>query len=278
MNTQGEPLLAFADELRDASKLVPQSLVRKCRNSSDRRFIPRAKDDTATVSFIELEQRTYAVTAYHVIKGFRSQAEEDGVPPEGYFLPAAPGVLIEPPFVRPPANLPHPQPDIALRPIDRSKLPARKRFHKLNQLSPTFPVPYALAAGFPTAAKETLPNSAGEQLKLLGVVAIAEGVGSSPSSDQVQFYSEVTREKISGDVNGMSGGPVFWSDGTAYGLLGFVKEAMAEQNANDEMAKVHFSANARITTCSPRGPLMPTKLLPKAEQLNARLATGSPQR
>jgi len=72
------------------------------------------------------------------------------------------------------------------------------------------------------------------------VHAIAEGVGSSADSDQVQFYSEVRRDKISGDVNGMSGGPVFWSDGEAYGLLGFVKDAMAELDGNSEMARVHF--------------------------------------
>ena len=61
------------------------------------------------------------------------------------------------------------------------------------------------------------------------------------AGSQVQFYSEVKREKISGDVNGMSGGPVFWNDGNAYGLLGFVTEAMVvEQNGNDEMVMVHF--------------------------------------
>ena len=239
MNSQCELLLTFADELRDAGKLCATIARAKMSEFISRRFIPRAKDDTATVSFIELEERTYAVTAHHVIKGFQAQAEVDGVVAEGYFLPAAPGVLIDPPFVRPPEHYPRPRPDIALRPIDRSKLPAGKNSHKLARLSPTFPVPYALAAGFPTAAKETLPNSAGEQLKMVGVLAIAEEVGSLAGS-QVQFYSEVKREKISGDVNGMSGGPVFWNDGNAYGLLGFVKEAMVEQNGNDEMAMVHF--------------------------------------
>ena len=240
MNSQCKLLLTFADELRDAGKLCATIARAKMSEFISRRFIPRAKDDTATVSFIELEERTYAVTAHHVIKGFQAQAEADGVAAEGYFLPAAPGVLIDPPFVRPAEHYPHPRPDVALRPIDRSKLPAGKNSRKLARLSPTFPVPYALAAGFPTAAKETLPNSAGEQLKMVGVLAIAEGVGSLASS-QVQFYSEVKREKISGDVNGMSGGPVFWNDGNAYGLLGFVKEAMVvEQNGNDEMAMVHF--------------------------------------
>jgi hypothetical protein len=78
----------------------------------------------------------------------------------------------------------------------------------------------------------------------------------------------VKREKISGDVNGMSGGPVFWNDGNAYGLLGFVKEAMVEQNGNDEMAMwCTLFANVRITICLLRGRLMPTKLFRKNEQL-----------
>ena len=61
-------------------------------------------------------------------------------------MPAAPGVFIGPPFVRPSAMYPHPQPDIALRPIDPKQLPGKKRFYKLARSSPSFPVPYALAA------------------------------------------------------------------------------------------------------------------------------------
>jgi len=142
--------------------------------------------------------------------------------------------------VRPPATFPYPKADIAIRPIDRNTLPTGKRVYKLAKSSPNFPLPYALAAGFPTAAKEALPESGGERLRLVGVHAIAEGVGSSAASDQLQFYSEVNREKISGDVSGMSGGPVFWSDGENYGLLGFVKEAMADTDTNSAAARVHF--------------------------------------
>ena len=97
-----------------------------------------------------------------------------------------------------------------------------------------------MAAGFPTAAKETLPGNRGERLRLVGVHAIAEGIGSSADSDQVQFYSEVAREKLSGDVSGMSGGPVFWSDGERHGLLGFVKEAMAQSGGESGIAMIHF--------------------------------------
>ena len=83
MNSQCELLLTFADELRDAGKLCATIARAKMSEFISRRFIPRAKDDTATVSFIELEERTYAVTAHHVIKGFQAQAEADGVAAEG---------------------------------------------------------------------------------------------------------------------------------------------------------------------------------------------------
>ena len=142
-------------------------------------------------------------------------------------MPVAPGVAIGPPFVRPPGIWPTPDPDIALRPIDPD-LPAcigKKAFGLVKGVDPEFPVPYALAVGFPTAAKEKRKDPQGERLALIGVHAAAEGVG-SPDSDQVQFWSEIPDRPLISQLSGMSGGPVFWSDGTAFGLLGFVKEAL----------------------------------------------------
>jgi hypothetical protein len=89
---------------------------------------------------------------------------------------------------------------------------------------PQFPVPYALAAGFPTAAKEMRGSPRGERIALIGVHAVAAGVG-SPDSDQVQFWSDISERPAIGKLSGMSGGLVLWSKDPAYGLLGFVKEA-----------------------------------------------------
>ena len=58
------------------------------------------------------------------------------------------------------------------------------------------------------------------------VHAIAEGVGSSEYADQVQFYSELAEELAISSLSGLSGGPVFWSDGQRLGLIGFVKQAL----------------------------------------------------
>jgi hypothetical protein len=107
----------------------------------ERGFIPEATDDTATVTFINFEGRTYAVAAKHVMTAFANQAPKDGVGPESYFLPAAKGVAIHPPFVAPPGMWPEPAPDIALRKID-DDLPLRigkEVFVLRPEVVPTFP-------------------------------------------------------------------------------------------------------------------------------------------
>jgi len=226
-DTSPTPVFAFADELQSSGQHCATIARAKAQGFFRRGFVPEVDDPTATVTFILFEDKTYAVTAGHVIDIFKAAAIEDGCDPEGYFVPVAPGVAIGPSFVRPPGNWPTPDPDIALRPID-SDLPARigkKAFALVKGADPEFPVPYALAAGFPTAAKEKRKDPQGERLALIGVHAAAEGVG-SPDSDQVQFWSEIPDRPLISHLSGMSGGPVFWSDGTAFGLLGFVKEAL----------------------------------------------------
>jgi hypothetical protein len=226
-DTSPTPVFAFADELQSSGQHCATIARAKAQDLFLRGFVPEVDDPTATVTFIFFEGKTYAVTAGHVIDVFKAAAIEDGCDPEGYFVPVAPGVPIGPPFVRPPGNWPTPDPDIALRPIDPD-LPARigkKAFGLVTGVNPEFPVPYALAVGFPTAAKEKRKDPQGERLALIGVQAAAEGVG-SPDSDQVQFWSEIPDRPLISQLSGMSGGPVFWSDGTAFGLLGFVKEAL----------------------------------------------------
>jgi hypothetical protein len=221
------PTFAVADELERSGQHCATIARAKTHDFFRRGFVPEIDDPTATVTFILFKGTTYAVTAGHVIDIFKAAAVDDGCDPEGYFVPVAPGVSIGPPFVRPPGNWPTPDPDIALRPIDPD-LPAhigKKAFELVKGVNPGFPVPYAQALGFPTAAKEIRKDPEGERLALIGVQAIAEGVG-SPDSDQVQFWSEIPDRPLISRLSGMSGGPVFWRDDTALGLLGFVKEAL----------------------------------------------------
>jgi hypothetical protein len=194
----------------------------------DRGVIPRPEDETATVTFIRFEGRTYAVTAVHVIDIFRAQAVRDGLSPESYFLPAAKGIFITPPFIPAPQAWPIPAPDVALRQINDA-LPGhigKEAFELTGGVEPSYPVSHAAAVGYPTAAKSDRTHVLGQQLLMQCVHAVAEGVGSSASSDQIQFFSEIEARPEIGSLSGMSGGPVFWSDGDQLGLLGFVKEAL----------------------------------------------------
>src|SRR5262249_37299479 len=218
----------FADELQSACECCATIGRAKLEDWWRRRLVPKPEDATATVTFVAIDGRTYAVTAWHVIDIFSTAASSEGVDPEGYFLPVEPGIFIGPPFIRPPKPWTAPRPDIALRPID-AKLIARlgkKAFDLTAQPDPAFPVPYALAVGHPTFSKTVHPEPQGARLAMQCVREVAEGVGFHAESDQAQFLSEIEEQPTTESLSGLSGGPVFWSDGNSSGLLGFIKQAM----------------------------------------------------
>jgi hypothetical protein len=222
-------VLAFADEMQKACRHCATFARANSKLIYERRLIPRPEDETATVTFVRFEGRTFAATDLHVIEAFRRQAENDDQPFESYFLPAGKGVVIQPPFIAAPQDWRGRAPDIALREIDPA-LPAymgKEAFELRPDVRPAYPIPYAGAVGFPTAAKGNKTELLGDRLAMPCVHAVAEGVGAPPeSADQVQFFSEIEARPDIASLSGMSGGPVFWSDGQNLGLLGFVKEAL----------------------------------------------------
>ena len=82
------PQFAFADDLQNACKCCATIARARTVDWWKRNLVPEPGDPTATVTFIRIEGRTYAVTAWHVIEIFREAAAKDGVDVEGYFLPA----------------------------------------------------------------------------------------------------------------------------------------------------------------------------------------------
>lgn len=235
------------DDLENAGQHTA-TIARLKYQGLERGLLPEAENDTATVTFIKCDGRTYAVTASHVIQAFDNCAKNDGRPFEGYFCPQDPGVVILGPFLTPPANYPDQEPDIAICPVC-GELPDRigkTPFEILSQDDAQWPVTHALAVGFPTVEKREIDDEAGRnRLALSCVYAVAEGLNSTGRSDQVQFHSELSTKPSVVSLSGMSGGPVFWSDGTNRGLIGFVKEALdvttkeGEQSLHTE-PKINF--------------------------------------
>lgn len=201
---------------------------------NSRGVVPYSHEDTATLTFISFHDRCYAVTAAHVIAAFAAMAERDGNPYEGYYLPAAPGVLFTGPFVRVPERCSGHTVDVAIRPfpLDKVRLIGKSPYVIKGDNDPSELPPVALAAGFPTAEKCDAHEL--QRMQMRGVTAVAEGIGGRLEADQLQFYSELLEGPSVKSLSGMSGGPVFWSIENRHGLLGFVKEATSSTAGNPE--------------------------------------------
>ena len=216
------------DGLRDACKFAA-TVSRFTFRGLDREFLPTASNDTATISFIEFNGTYYALTARHVINGFRESAKKDGKEYEGFLCLQSPGVGILGPFLTPPPRFLERTPDIAICPIvsEVCNRIGKEAFLVRAENDAKYPISHAIAIGFPTGEKFDLKDEIGRlRMAMPCVEAVAEGVGSDGSSDQVQFFSEIEDRPETGSLSGMSGGPVFWSTDAKYGLLGFVKEAL----------------------------------------------------
>lgn len=218
----------FSDDLVNAERYVA-TITLLNYHSINRGFVPVAESETATLTFIAYQGNTYAVTARHVIKALDNLATKNGRRFAGYMCLQSPGIGICGPFLTPPRQLLEPEPDIAICPVNKN-LPAsigKIPFEIRSQDDAKWPVTHALAVGFPTLEKHDSRDEEGwTRLTIPCVYAVAEGLNSSGRSDQVQFHSALSSAPSVVSLSGMSGGPVFWSDGTYRGLIGFVKEAL----------------------------------------------------
>jgi hypothetical protein len=218
---------------------ISEAVNKACRHAAtiarlkfqdmERLMAPPPTSKTATVTFIKLNHKTHAVTARHVVETFDKLAQRDGEPFEGYQCVQGDGAALPSPFLTPPADYPFQKPDIAICPV-RQDLPEKVgkiAFEIRPEDDPKWPVSHAIAIGYPTNEKHDTKDQVGAtRLAMRCVHAIAEGMNSPGSSDQVQFLSELPERPAVGSLSGMSGGPVFWSDRTSQGLIGFVKEAL----------------------------------------------------
>jgi hypothetical protein len=113
---------------------VNDAVMNACRHAAtiarlkfeglERGLVPTAASETATVTFIKFKDKTYAVTARHVIETLDNLAKRDGKQLEGYSCVQSPGVAISGPFLTPPPDYPNPQPDIAICPVRFDARPA----------------------------------------------------------------------------------------------------------------------------------------------------------
>lgn len=189
--------------------------------------VPTSQELTASVTFLEINGKTYAVTAAHVIDVLNNEAKKLGVLEGSFSAPKDPGVLLDGPYIVPPRDLAaRKAPDVALRPIP-SDAPGRigkAAFVVLEENCAPEAITHGIAVGFPTGAKSDIQNDRGTYSEMKGVHAIAQHAHSS--ADQISFRSDLAAFPDTDSLSGMSGGAVFWSDESGYGLAGIVVEAI----------------------------------------------------
>jgi hypothetical protein len=211
-------------DLADAGKHAATLALHRYRPG--RGFVPAEGEPTGTVTFLEIDGKTYALTAAHVIDILNKAASECGMPHGSFIAPKEPGVSISGPFLVPPKDLAaRCPPDVALRPI-AAELPGhigKTAFVVREDNCAPEQITHGQAVGFPSLCKADVSDRRGIYSAMQCVHAVAEFV--HESADQVIFRSHIADFPKTASLSGMSGGPVFWSDEGNYGLAGIVIEA-----------------------------------------------------
>ncbi|MFG9350124.1 hypothetical protein ACEP28_32375 [Pseudomonas aeruginosa] len=234
---------ASHDDLAKACQFVATLCLERYR--PERSFVPDPGELTGTVTFLEILGKTYAVTAQHVIDELERQAKEHGRMPGSYLLLQDPGPRFSGPFIQAPVDAAAIRPaDVALRPIppDWPASIGKRAFVVTEANCAPATITHGQAVGFPTLAKQDAHDNRGVRVVMPCVHAIAEF--GSANVDRVSFYSPLDKFPENLSLSGMSGGPVFWSDGDAYGLAGIVIESIdaGPDEALYNVPMVHFSA------------------------------------
>jgi hypothetical protein len=206
---------------------------------------PRAEDPSATLTFIKFQGRTYGITCKHVVTTLRDRIKESGSEfSHTFFIALKRHHVVQDRFFIPPGDWVTPEPDIAIRelipdfPAHVGKIALDIDANPVPALSE---VSFAIAVGFPDRLKTQTPSSLGYQLAMPCVHAVADNI--SKAGPSFTLFSELQATPNIRDLSGMSGGPIYWSDQAAYGLLGITYESSPLEDSLSGTASVHIKGH-----------------------------------
>ena len=185
-------------------------------------------DPNGTITFAKYGNTVYGITCNHVVQELRKLQAED--PKSFYCFQTVHKRFsaIYDRFSQPLADIGSAgvRPDIAIRVINPELV-------KVMEKSPILldgtdhPGPetltHAIIAGFPKSAMYEVKDSIGTQIAMGRTQALADIVWVGPGS--IKLRSHFNEVPVVSKFGGFSGGPIFWTDGDAYGLLGIIIEA-----------------------------------------------------
>jgi hypothetical protein len=137
-----------------------------------------------------------------------------------------------------------PEPDIAVRelhpdfPEHVGKIALDIEANPIPALSE---VSFAVAVGFPDRLKTQTSTPLGYQLAMPCVRAVADN--HSRVGPSLMLFSELQATPNIRDLSGMSGGPIYWSNDSSYGLLGITYESSPIDGSVSGAAAVHIKGH-----------------------------------
>jgi hypothetical protein len=233
---------AIRDEFRASacSHCAPLFIIKQ-----DVEMAPTADDPSATLTFIRFGGRTYGITCKHVVASLRDRIQKSGNGfSHTFFLALERHHVVQDRFVIPPGDWVTPAPDIAIRELN-PHLPEYLGKAALDLDACPVPalaeVEFAIAVGFPDRLKTQVASLLGYQLSMPCVHAVAEN--HSTTGPSFTLFSELTETPGIRDLSGMSGGPIYWSSTTCYGLLGITYESSPLDDSLAGSAAVHIKGH-----------------------------------
>ena len=206
---------------------------------------PKADDPSATITFIRFRERTFGITCKHVVKMLQGRIKESGNPfSHTFFIALKKHHVVQDRFLVPPGDWITPEPDIAIRELhpDFAEYVGKSALDvQTCVVPPLSAVAFAVAVGFPDRLKEQISEGPGYRLSMLCVHAVAEN--RSTQGHSFSLFSELESTPAIRDLSGLSGGPIYWSNESEYGLLGITYESSPLEGALAGSAAIHIKGH-----------------------------------
>jgi hypothetical protein len=195
---------------------------------------PDAALRNGTLTFVQTGGRTYCITCNHVIQHYRAVLKASGNEYSHALRTMVNGFFsVADNFFQPSAQFGEGPLDVAISEINPKHIShiGKTPIDLDKPTAPPSDIKFAIAVGFPEKLKYNKPeeDSNGHYRVSMPHVTVVAGLSHLPHR-RFALFSEVKVPDY--DYSGLSGGPIFWSTDTDYGILGIIYEGGAGSDLN----------------------------------------------
>lgn len=194
-----------------------------------------------TLTFVEYKNRIYGITCWHVAKALRSFNKEANEYSFYLMLPSPRRIEVN--FFQPSSFI-EDSLDIGIAEISKDDFePLGKKALNISNQVDIETIEYGLAVGFPEQLVYLRERNEQGDIWSLPQAAILAEIDYMPSS-RFNIQSSLPRPHDYESYSGMSGGPVFWSNGESFGIFGIAGEV----NTYEQYQREAISVSCELAT------------------------------